>query len=71
MRTSPKCRGGLRFKRTQGSVYLTDNEDPANLVMALNALKALPACGFGAGYPGVPGGTVVGLYGVYGGGRLT
>jgi len=30
------------FKRVQGSVYLTDSEDMANLFRAISALKALP-----------------------------
>jgi virulence-associated protein VapD len=33
---------GFDFEWKQGSVYTCDNEDLANLVMALNALKALP-----------------------------
>ena len=35
------------FRRIQGSVYVVDNEDMANLFSALNALKALnwfPKC---------------------------
>jgi virulence-associated protein VapD len=30
------------FEWKQGSVYISENEDLANLVMAMNALKALP-----------------------------
>ena len=30
------------FEWRQGSVYISDNEDLANLFVALNALKALP-----------------------------
>lgn len=29
------------FEWTQGSLYLTDNDDMANLMMALNALKGI------------------------------
>lgn len=30
------------FQRAQGSVYISENEDLANLFLAMNALKALP-----------------------------
>jgi virulence-associated protein VapD len=30
------------FLWTQGSVYISENEDLANLLLAMNALKALP-----------------------------
>ena len=30
------------FRRIQGSVYVCDSEDMANLFLAINALKALP-----------------------------
>jgi virulence-associated protein VapD len=30
------------FRNIQGSVYVSDNEDLANLLLAMNALKALP-----------------------------
>lgn len=30
------------FKRVQGSLYLTDNEDMASLFLAIQALRALP-----------------------------
>ncbi len=30
------------FEWAQGSVYISENEDLANLVLAMNALKALP-----------------------------
>lgn len=33
---------GFGFERKQGSVHVCDNEDLANLLSALNALKALP-----------------------------
>jgi virulence-associated protein VapD len=33
--------GRYGFERRQGSVYVTDNEDLANLLQALNALKSL------------------------------
>jgi virulence-associated protein VapD len=33
---------GYSFDRVQGSLYLTDKDDPANLFAALMALKALP-----------------------------
>lgn len=32
----------FEFRRAQGSVYISDNEDLANLLLAMNALKALP-----------------------------
>jgi virulence-associated protein VapD len=32
----------FRFRRIQGSVYVTDGEDLANLFQAIIALKALP-----------------------------
>jgi virulence-associated protein VapD len=30
------------FRNIQGSVYVSDNEDLANLLLAMNTLKALP-----------------------------
>lgn len=33
--------GGYGFRRVQGSVYLTDEENLANLVRAMNALRSL------------------------------
>ncbi len=36
------CLGGFGFRRIQGSVYVTDSDDMANLFQALMALKALP-----------------------------
>ncbi|WP_375459159.1 virulence factor [uncultured Enterovirga sp.] len=39
--------GQYGFQRVQGSVYLTDQEDLANLVRVMNALRSLawfPAC---------------------------
>jgi virulence-associated protein VapD len=30
------------FRNIQGSLYVTDNENLANLMLAMNALKALP-----------------------------
>jgi virulence-associated protein VapD len=41
MRSGAFCRSS-RFEWKQGSVYISENEDLANLVMAMNALKALP-----------------------------
>jgi len=32
----------FEFKRVQGSVFLNESEDLANLLLAMNALKALP-----------------------------
>jgi virulence-associated protein VapD len=32
----------FEFKRVQGSVFLSESEDLANLMLAMNALKALP-----------------------------
>ena len=37
-----KTLGEYRFERIQGSVYVTKNEDMANLFRAIMALKALP-----------------------------
>ncbi len=34
--------GRHRFRRIQGSVYVTDSDDMANLFQAIIALKALP-----------------------------
>ena len=34
--------GRFDFRRIQGSVYVTDSEDMANLFQAIMALKALP-----------------------------
>jgi virulence-associated protein VapD len=33
---------GFAFRRVQGSVYVCDSEDMANLFQAIGALKALP-----------------------------
>ncbi len=33
---------GFEFRRVQGSVYISESEDLANLTMAMNALKELP-----------------------------
>lgn len=33
---------GFGFQRVQGSLYLTDQDNPANLFSAIMALKALP-----------------------------
>ncbi len=47
-----------RFERIQGSVYVCDNNDMANLFSALLALKALPwfamVCQGCAGHPRLP-----------------
>jgi virulence-associated protein VapD len=32
----------FEFKRVQGSVFLSESEDLANLLLAMNALKSLP-----------------------------
>ena len=32
----------FEFKRVQGSVFLSESEDLANLLLAMNTLKALP-----------------------------
>lgn len=37
-----KTLGVYGFERVQGSVYTTANEDLANLLSAINAIKALP-----------------------------
>ncbi len=52
------------FDRVQGSLYTTPSEDLANLFSAISALKALPCLppSLGAGYPSLPGGTVVGFH---------
>lgn len=36
------CLSGFGFERIQGSVYVSENEDMANLFCAIMALKAMP-----------------------------
>lgn len=36
------CLSGYGFERIQGSVYVNDSEDMANLFQAIMALKAMP-----------------------------
>ena len=36
------CLGGFDFDRVQGSLYVSNSEDLANLFAAITALKALP-----------------------------
>ena len=36
------CLHGFGFKRVQGSVYLTEDDDLSNLFQAIMALRALP-----------------------------
>ena len=40
-----ECLSAFGFERIQGSVYVTENEDMANLFDAIHSLKALPWLG--------------------------